>query len=211
MTMSAVAPIRRRDADATREKLLDAALHCFSTQGFDASSTRQIEVVAGVKRGLITYHFGTKQALWEAMARRTMATARDELAEADQVENVDGTSRLRHLVRAYVHFAARHPEVNRLMIHEGMLNDWRLQWLVKHAVRPWFDRVGAVLNAARADGLALPMENHNFFYILMGASSVIFANAEEARLLTGRNPLSESEIDAHANSLSELLFPKDKS
>ena len=208
--MSTVTPIRRRDADATREKLLDAALHCFSTQGFDASSTRQIEVEAGVKRGLITYHFGSKQALWEATARRTMANARDELAEADKAENLNALNRLRHLVRAYVHFAARHPEVSRLMVHEGMLDDWRLRWLVEHSVQPLFDRVAATLDEARADGFTLPMENHNFFYILVGAASVIFANAEEARLLTGRDTLSEPEIKAHADALTELLFPKDK-
>ena len=207
--MSAVTSIKRRDADATREKLLDAALHCFSTQGFEASSTRQIEEVAGVKRGLISYHFGSKQSLWEAMARRTMAIARDELVGADNAENVHASSRLRRLVRAYVHFAARHPEVNRLMIHEGMLDDWRLQWLVKHSVRPWFDRVASVLDDARANGIALPIENHNFFYILVGAASVIFTNAEEARLLTGRNTLSESEVNAHADALTQLLFPKD--
>ena len=204
-----VTSIRRRDAEATREKLLDAALHCFSTQGFDASSTRQIEEVAGVKRGLITYHFGSKHSLWKAMAQRTMANARKELIEADHAENLDAASHLRILVRAYVYFAARHPEVNRLMIHEGMRDDWRLQWLVKHCVRPWFERVASVLDHARADGLALPLHNYNFFYILVGAASVIFSNAEEARLLTGRNTLSESEVNTHANALTDLLFPKD--
>ena len=205
--MNKATPTRLRDADATREKLLDAALYCFSTQGFDASSTRQIEEVAGVKRGLISYHFGSKQSLWETMARRTIRRAREELEDAGNIStNADGPSRLRHLVRAYVFFAARHPEVNRLMIHEGMHDDWRLQWLVKHSVRPWFDRVVAALDDARAGGLVLPMGNHNFFYILVGAASVIFANAEEARLLTGRNTLSASEVNAHADSLVTLLF-----
>ena len=42
-----------RDAEATRRKLVDAALLAFSTQGYDGSSTRNIETQAGTKRGLI--------------------------------------------------------------------------------------------------------------------------------------------------------------
>jgi len=40
---------KTRDADATRRKLLEAALESFSTRGFEASSTRLIEENAGVK------------------------------------------------------------------------------------------------------------------------------------------------------------------
>ena len=52
----------------TRDQLLDAAIRTFASAGYDASTTRQIEAAAGVKRGVIAYHFGTKENLWKAAA-----------------------------------------------------------------------------------------------------------------------------------------------
>lgn len=208
-TAGSNAPAKRRDADATRERILDAALQSFSTQGFDASSTRQIESLAGVKRGLITYHFGSKQQLWEATTDRLMRVVGKDLQDAlDGMTNADGAARFRFFVRAYVRVCARHPELNRLMIREGAQANGRLKWLVQRSVKPWFDRVARLLDDARALGFAPEMDHHNFFYILTGGAATIFANAAEARLLTGRDTLSEAEVSAHADVLANLLFPE---
>lgn len=205
---SAITKPRVRDADATREKLLNAALDSFSTRGFDASSTRQIEEEAGVKRGLINYHFGSKKELWEATAAQIMAVAAREVQDAlARADNVDPHARLRYFVRAYVRFCARHPEVNRLMIQEGMRDDWRLTWLIEHAVEPWYRQVCTAYDEAKALGVAPAMDYHNFYYILTGAATLMFSNAAEAKRLTGRNTLDEPEVSQHADALAALLFP----
>ena len=71
-----------RDAEATRRKLLDAALLTFSTQGYEGSSTRNIETQAGTKRGLINYHFGSKKALWKAAVEHLMSVTERDLGTA---------------------------------------------------------------------------------------------------------------------------------
>jgi AcrR family transcriptional regulator len=45
-----------------RARIRDAAIACFAATGFDAT-VRQIAVRAGVSAGLITHHFGSKDAL----------------------------------------------------------------------------------------------------------------------------------------------------
>jgi len=206
---SAITPIKRRDADATREKILGAALQCFSRQGFDASSTRQIEDLAGVNRGLIAYHFGTKQELWKETARQLMRTVQNELQVAlDGMKNADGAGRFRFFVRAFVRVCAKYPELYRLMIHESMQDDERLQWLVQRSVRPWFDTIGSLLNEAQELGYLPQMSHHTFYYILTGGAAIMFSNAAEARLLSSRDPLDEAEISAHADALAQLLFPE---
>ena len=81
-----------RDADATKLKLLKAALLAFSTRGYDASSTEGIETEAGVKRGLINYHYGSKEALWKAAADHLMSmTERDLGAALETVKQMDET------------------------------------------------------------------------------------------------------------------------
>lgn len=61
------APLTRRDRYAlqTRRELLDAAIACFSTEGYAATSLTDIGRRAEVTRGAVYHHFESKQALFE--------------------------------------------------------------------------------------------------------------------------------------------------
>ena len=195
-----------RDAEATRRKLVDAALLAFSTQGYDGSSTRNIETMAGTKRGLINYHFGSKKALWKAAVEHLMSvTERDLGATLADMNKVDEHQKLRFLIRSYVKFCAKHPELNRLMIQEGMGRDWRLSWLLKRAVRPWYEQVCRAFSRAAGLGIAPKMDAHHFYYVLTGAATLIFSNAAEAAALSGENPLEPKAVDAHADAVADSL------
>ncbi|QKK01798.1 MAG: TetR/AcrR family transcriptional regulator [Pseudomonadota bacterium] len=56
-----------RDPDLTRARILDASLALFLDQGFAAVTMREIAERSGVTKSLIHHHFGTKEALWEAV------------------------------------------------------------------------------------------------------------------------------------------------
>ena len=195
-----------RDAEATRQKLLDAALLAFSAQGYSGTSTRNIETQAGTKRGLINYHFGSKRALWKAAAEHLMSiTERDLSATLARMNEVGEDQQLRFLIRSYVQFCAKHPELNRLMIQEGMARDWRLTWLLKRAVRPWYEQVCRVFKRAAELGVAPKMDAHHFYYVLTGAATLIFSNAAEATALSGENPLEPKAVDAYADAVTDSL------
>ncbi|NCF45905.1 MAG: TetR family transcriptional regulator [Proteobacteria bacterium] len=201
--------VRRRDAHGTKSKLLQAALRAFTTQGYEASSTRNIETTAGVKRGLISYHFGTKQALWEAVADHIMQVAERELSAAVRGAadaDTDARARLRHFVKAYVFFCARHPELHRLMIQEGNTHDWRLDWLLERSVRGWYVEVCRLFDEALLLGVAPAMNAHHFYYILTGAATLMFANAAEAQALGQQNPLDARSVAEHADALANLFL-----
>ena len=78
------AGLTRRDRYAlqTRRDLLDAALACFSTQGYVAASLSDIGRRAQVTRGAVYHHFDTKQALFEAVLLDQLAGGVAALAEA---------------------------------------------------------------------------------------------------------------------------------
>jgi len=51
----------------TKNKIFDAALKLFGQKGFDGTSTRDICKLAGVNISMISYHFGGKQELLDAL------------------------------------------------------------------------------------------------------------------------------------------------
>ena len=54
----------------TKERILDAAEHLFAWNGFRGTSLRAITGTAGVNLAAVNYHFGTKEALLEAVLER---------------------------------------------------------------------------------------------------------------------------------------------
>ncbi len=64
------APARRRDREATKGALLDAARAVFAERGFDAATTRDIAGRAGVNEQLIQRYFSGKAGLLLAVVER---------------------------------------------------------------------------------------------------------------------------------------------
>ena len=57
----------QEEAEQTRQDLLDAALTMFSQKGYTATRLEDVAQSAGVTRGAIYYHFGSKAELFSAL------------------------------------------------------------------------------------------------------------------------------------------------
>lgn len=68
--MTQVAPIRRRNAADSRQRLLEAADELFSDRGYDRTTVRELGQRAGVDPAMIARYFGSKAALYLASLRR---------------------------------------------------------------------------------------------------------------------------------------------
>ncbi|MFT0532035.1 TetR/AcrR family transcriptional regulator [Castellaniella hirudinis] len=62
----------------TRDAILDAAEHLFAEQGHDKTSMRQITKTADVNLSAVNYHFGSKDALIEAVFQRRLTALNNE-------------------------------------------------------------------------------------------------------------------------------------
>ncbi|MDN5927515.1 MAG: TetR family transcriptional regulator [Hyphomicrobiales bacterium] len=98
----------------TRQAILEAAEALFSERGFGAVALREIGRAASVNVGSVTYHFGSKAGLLEAIYirhTRPMNARRMELiGEARRI--TDDDQRLLAILRAYVlpAFSSLHDE-----------------------------------------------------------------------------------------------------
>ena len=66
--------------EATRQRVLDAAIEAFATLGFDGASTRDLVARAGTNLTAIRYHFGGKAGVYRAAAEHIAAGMRSKLA-----------------------------------------------------------------------------------------------------------------------------------
>lgn len=206
---------RARAATAdVRERLLDAALVEFGAKGFDGASTRAIARRVGAHQPQINYHFATKEALWTAAVdhlfaelARTMRGLAPEKAPRGPAGTTQIARDFAEMIRRFVRFAARHPELNRIMVHEATADSSRLAWMTERHVKPLYDRVRPAWRRLRAAGIAAPIDARLFHYVLVGAASLVYVNAPEARALTGIEPTAPRWVEAHAEGLVAMLLP----
>ena len=195
---------RAEQLEKTREKIVAAAVAAFSELGFHGASTREIAARAGANQGLITYHFRSKELLWQAAVERIFAGLQSTLTRLRSDSEGDPKEEARESIRQYVRFAAAHPELFRLMVEEGKSTDSRMQWLVDTYLSPFYDGFREVLPEALSEGDE-PLAPHAF-YALAGAASLMFAVAPECRRLTGLNPKRPEAVEAHADYVARLFI-----
>lgn len=82
MNLRAIKPLNE-----TQIRILDAAEELFMQHGFEGASMRMLTAKAGVNLAAINYHFGSKDALIEAVFRRRLDPMNVErIAQLDRLE-----------------------------------------------------------------------------------------------------------------------------
>ncbi len=117
--------------------ILTAAEKLFSTMGFDGTSVRDIANEAGVNVAMISYYFGSKEKLMEAIFERNTYKMRLKMETMLQNEKMSNHEKVNILIEEYVEKFLSKPQFHRLMLREqlddkpggvtGMINELKMR------------------------------------------------------------------------------------
>ncbi len=114
---------RQQQAIARREQIMAVSLSLFSTNGFAATTTKQIAQQAGITEGLLYHYFPTKaELLMELVKRRhVFESGIIELLAAAEGRPVQEV--MQELVTRIVPLAHENAEILRILLGEAQTND----------------------------------------------------------------------------------------
>jgi AcrR family transcriptional regulator len=102
----------KKEEKSAKERLLQAAIRLFAQKSYSATGLREI-----VREAMVNYHFGSKQALLEAVLdrffRSVYSTAEESLTGEDPPE-----LKIRRYLRAVVGVFRKNPDLVRIAITE---------------------------------------------------------------------------------------------
>src|SRR6478609_11540032 len=155
--MAATAPadprVTRPSADATRERILAAALELFADRSFEGATTREIAQRAGVSQPSLNYHFRTKDELWQASVDGLFAKLSASITDRiDGLRGVDLVTTAKLLIRDFIAFSAANPQLHRIITQESKGEGERIDWLVDQHVRPLYEMTTALFERLVAEG-----------------------------------------------------------
>jgi AcrR family transcriptional regulator len=133
-----------------RQRLIEAACQLFATSGYDGASVRAITSRAKANLGAITYHFGSKEALYHAVIERFAGPFADRLA-AISARAGPPLERIADVAREFLETTGRHPEMPALILRE-LASDRPLPEPVARVIRRNLESVGHIIAEGQHDG-----------------------------------------------------------
>ena len=158
--------LRAEHTRATREAIMNVARELFAERGFAATPTEEIVQRAGVTRGALYHHFGSKKGLFREVYEELEAAFVQAVAERVQ-EEPDAQRRLQVGLDMFLD-ACMEPAVQRIvMIDAPSVLEWD-EW------REIMDRYGlglvkAALKQAMDEGLLAEAPLDSLSHLMSGA------------------------------------------
>jgi len=204
------APRKRAEqqrALSTRSAILEAALDEFAEKGFEAASIRSIAERTGFQHPLITYHYPTKDLLWQAVAEDTFERIRREWDErAPQEAKLSPLERLRAEYRALFRHTVAFPEFHRFMRQEATTDNPRLRWVADNVLKPLINRLLPQIKAAQDEGRLPPVEPILFHYMMVSLTAALSEFGPEMKV-TRRVSADRPEVaDAYWTFVEQTVF-----
>ena len=171
-------------AEATRERIVQAARELVIEHGYDAVSTGQVLQLAGVSRGGLYHHFNGKQELMAAVLEAVESDFAERLAVA-VADAPDPFAALETGVQWYLDECLRSKELQRVGLYEGRR---ALGW------EAWREAIAAYGLQMLAGGLNAAMEAGQLEHAdPLALAHMILALLHEAATmnLTAPDPLAE--------------------
>lgn len=162
----------------TRGRIIDAALVSFADRGFEATSLDALAAGLGVRKQTILYHFGTKDALLEAVIDASAADLADALERA-LAKAGPGFARVEALVKTTFRLAARRPELLGLLREVSRLGPPATTRLMD-ALDPLIERARAFLEVEMEAG---NMRRQDPRLLLLTSYSTVIGVATEVEVL----------------------------
>ena len=105
---------KREQSQESRKRLIDAATGLFAERGYRDASVQAIGEAAGISRGSIFWHFGSKEGLLWAVVQRAFTRWETDALVPD-VGDAHGVEAIRRALRSHRRFLAEDAATLRLL------------------------------------------------------------------------------------------------
>lgn len=144
----------KRDPDGTKRRILAAAMHVFSSQGFAGARIADIAAHAGVNKRMLYHYFGDKDALFLVVLENAYSAIRGREREL-RLEHLSPEEAMRRLVETTWDHYIEHPEFISLLNSENLHRARHLKRSkrAREMHSPFADMIAKILRRGEVAGI----------------------------------------------------------
>ena len=190
-----------RNSEETMQRLMDAGAELFDKKGYHNVSIKEIGRLAGCNSALISYHFGSKQALYQAIIDSQLGVLRQLEADIEKEEKTP-LQRLKQYLHAILE-SQLDPRQHMIILYQELLNPSGLlnedSW---HKLIQMGDYVQRLLiQAVEQKELQAPVQENDYAFV-----TFILTAITEMLFLVKDRPLSLNPEGQPAEELLDRLI-----
>lgn len=201
-------PRQTRNADATRAKILQAALDEFGERGLEAASTDDIARRSGVNKRMIYYYFKSKDGLYLAALETVFAdlVARERQI---QIEHLDPPAAIEAMINLKIDYYLENPHFVSLLSMENFYKAHHLRrsGKLKMFKTPLTDVISRILDRGQANGyFRRGIEPVDFYVSLCALCIMHFSNQHTLGVIFGRDMMSPANIKRRRRTVIDFVL-----
>ena len=174
-------PSQEQRSEATRARLIDAAISCIAEKGYVGASSAEISERAGVSSGARVHHFKAKLDLVIAAVRFAYEDSAATSTKASLTKTAADDP-----LHAYVSDAYRFYSEPRYLMHHEVINAARTSQVLMDAVLPAADAYRSAVDTAWLATFERAGKSHAWSIAAMQLSVVFVRGLAQGSFLRGR-------------------------
>ncbi|MDP3939825.1 MAG: TetR/AcrR family transcriptional regulator [Deltaproteobacteria bacterium] len=180
----------------SRREILRVAEEIFAHKGYVATTTREIAEAAGVTKGLLFYHFQTKQQLYLNVIESLIQSLAQLAVPERQLEGMDRFDHVKAFIEGWTDFQADHPNALKLITRELMDEGRFHRMVMDDYIRPLMEFGVDFVRQGTAEGVFADVDPFHFVQMLGASNTLYFMLLNFNERMSGEN-LRTPEALAH--------------
>jgi AcrR family transcriptional regulator len=204
----AAVPERRRDADRTRQDILDVATREFAERGFAGGHVDDIAERTRTTKRMIYYYFGGKDGLYAAVLEQAYGGMRDAEG-ALRLDALPPAQAMQRLVETTFDYHHAHPEFVRLVSGENIetARTVAASTTIRARNAAVIGMVAALLRRGEEEGVFRagidPLDLHT---LISGVCFHRVSNRHTLGAIFGKDPMAPDRAAAHRRMVVEVVL-----
>lgn len=189
-------------------QIMEAAEKLFAAKGFNGTSVRDISEAAGVNLAMVSYYFGSKEKLFEAMFAHRSESFKLQLETMIQNKELDPMQKIEQLIDQYILKLTNQQCFHRIMVREQMVDN---NSLITDRIHTLKTRNQALISELIKEGQSKGVFKKDIDVPLMmmsmiGTVSQLVTTQHYYKEINGLQSLTEEEFQQHIRTkLSQHL------
>lgn len=201
------APVRRRDAEATRGRILAAATQEFARRGLAGARGDRIARAARASERMVYYYFGSKQGLYRAVLEAAYLSLQ-QAERSLRVDDLPPVQALDEFCRFVWRYYLEHPEFIGLVNSENLYRAVHLKRSPQlgELVTPIVELLRRLLARGEAAGVFRHGIDPEELYIAIAALGYFYlSNSATLSAVLGRDLRARERLDSHWRAAAEMI------
>ncbi|TFI51142.1 TetR/AcrR family transcriptional regulator [Mastigocladus laminosus UU774] len=193
-----------RDAEKTKQQILDAAEIEFAKHGLKGARTDEIAKAAGVASRMIYYYFESKERLYQTVLQRPATEIQDTITQLD-LETSSPDQALEAVIRTAIAHETKHRYRGMLLFQEATQNQGK--YFTQTNWQQVIDLLTVLLERGLKAGIFRPLDSYMTTLNIIGIC-VFYGNAYEnlKHLTPNQDLLSAEMIEQYTQAAIDLVL-----